>query len=845
MIIVQNPEPEFSDQVSSEMLLEAAHPNIYRANAFRITQLPVDASTRDIARQLDKIRMMEKYGGSSLKQRGPMPIFPPPDTDAIREAMQRLRDPERRLVDELFWFWPLLLGHSQQDPALLAMSANDLKKAAEIWLRKEKNNSTANIPLHNLAVLSHAAALDIEQAYETKKSSPGLDDKLDLYWRQSFERWGLLLYHDSFWHRLSDRIQEFGHPSLTADTSQRIRATLPVALLLVNAQLAVQAAGRNSSTVQRHLKLMNSSGFQEAAIAEALRRAVEPIRRHIKTLCDAATREVQSDPIHGDQSARRLAENSGKLLAILDSILPAESAVRNGAHDQIALTLLECQIKFSNKTENWATSLSLLETGKEMAASSSCKTRLEENIRLVQDSLKSNHNWCGPGYYALPAALLIKLEQYRDLADKEKWNDAIVNLQALSQDTTLSNKQRLLVTKALAYCLHNLVIKELNAALDLYNQEPAIWQDILARNEDPTPGFSNTLRAARQMSKGQEYYGALECLACGRQIQGSYFRWTYKEEPLIICPACNEKMDAEFNTDKEVLCKAITKAGQDLHRANDLDCTNNCITETFATVQKMAMRNNVNLPLLPDTSLRRLQSGMATLPDIISGLGSTRTEMKAAALQALADYENDATAATAPLIASFKSADEQYRREAFLTLNLINKDWHRAEAAARIASIITAWLDGNDIKMCEMAQLSLIKMGNAAVPDLTRILKNSKPTSRLNAAIILGRIGPAASGAIPALVRALQHSSPSPVIWDKIGKLISPSIGSSGEDEEEMQARIRSEILRACYMIDPNWLKSALAKKAVPFLQKMKLSPLPREREMASKLLSIIQNAAD
>ena len=144
-----------------------------------------------------------------------------------------------------------------------------------------------------------------------------------------------------------------------------------------------------------------------------------------------------------------------------------------------------------------------------------------------------------------------------------------------------------------------------------------------------------------------------------------------------------------------------------------------------------------------------------------------------------------------------------------------------------------------------MAQLSLIKMGNAAVPDLTRILKNSKPTSRLNAAIILGRIGPAASGAIPALVRALQHSSPSPVIWDKIGKLISPSIGSSGEDEEEMQARIRSEILRACYMIDPNWLKSALAKKAVPFLQKMKLSPLPREREMASKLLSIIQNAAD
>ena len=843
MIIVKNPETEFSDQVASEMLLEAAHPNIYRANAFRITQLPVDASTRDIAKQLDKIQMMEKYGGSSLKQRGPMPITPPPDADAIREAMQRLRDPERRLVDELFWFWPLLLGHSQRDPALLAMSANDLKKATEVWLRKEKDNTTANIALHNLAVLSHAAALDIEQACEAKTPSPVLVAKLDLYWRQSFERWRLLLQHDGFWNRLSDRIQEFGHPSLTADTSHRIRATLPVALLLINAQLAVRAAGGNSSATQRHLKMMHSSGFQKTAIAEALRRAIEPIRRHIKTLCDAATREVQSNPIHGDQSARRLAENSFNLLATLDAVLPADSAVRNGAHDQIALTLLECQTKFSSKTEDWATSLSLLETSKKFAASSSCKTRLEENIRLVQESLKSNNNWCGPEYYALPSALLNKLEQYRALADNEKWSDAIAKLEELlCGKKPLENKERLLVQKSLAYCLHKRVIKELNAALNAYNQEPSIWLAIVERNEDPTPGFSHTLQAAKQISQGYQYYGSLECLACGRQIHDSYFRWNYKDIALIICNTCNAKMNAEFEADKEMLRQAISKAGQDLHRASELDCTNNRIPETFETVLKMAERNNVSLPRLPDTSLLRLQSGMATLPDIVSALGSPRMDLKTAALKALATYEHDASSAAAPLIASFKSTNTEYCREAFLTLNVISKEWHKIESAAIIASVLAGWLDGDDLKICELAQLSLIKMGAAAVPALISILKGNKLNRQLNAAITLRQIGPAASTALSALLKAFDRCTRRPVVWDKIGKMISSASKDDHGEEEETKVKLRSEILHACYVIDPNWLRSPLAKKAVPSLEKMQESALSREKEMAGKLLSVISS---
>ena len=87
-------------------LAAAASPELYRVNAFRITGLPVDATARDIAKQLEKMKIAEKLGAATTRQGGPLPLVPPPDLDAVRQAMQRLRDPEGRLVDEFFWFWP-------------------------------------------------------------------------------------------------------------------------------------------------------------------------------------------------------------------------------------------------------------------------------------------------------------------------------------------------------------------------------------------------------------------------------------------------------------------------------------------------------------------------------------------------------------------------------------------------------------------------------------------------------------------------------------------------------------------------------------------------------------------
>src|ERR1017187_2760704 len=122
-------------------LIEAATKDLFRKNAFRITGLPVDATAREEARHNDKIRQLAELGKDPHTQNAAFPIKPPPGLDEIREAIQKIKDPEERLIDEFFWFWPEEFGNSQSDPAIQALAKGDSKTAIEIWNSKDKSTS--------------------------------------------------------------------------------------------------------------------------------------------------------------------------------------------------------------------------------------------------------------------------------------------------------------------------------------------------------------------------------------------------------------------------------------------------------------------------------------------------------------------------------------------------------------------------------------------------------------------------------------------------------------------------------------------------------------------------------
>jgi len=383
----------------NETLLKMAKPNIYRINAFRILNLPVTASPKEISARVRQLDLKDKYGVNEQQIIGDFFLNSTQDSHSRREAQQRLLDPELRFIDEFFWFWSLSLDSSiDSDEALIAMKEGEISAALSIWERRELEESEANVSKHNLAVLYHAMALDIEytESKENQVSAERIKEKR-AYWEKSFSRWHTLLDDEGFWNRVRQRIRLLDDPRLTSDTVHRIREGLPAALLSVNAQLAVEAVEMNDpSDALYHLKLIRESGFDDTIIDEAIHRATVPIRDRLRAICTHAGDKTGSVPEHDDTLAEELMKDASSSLQALDLLLPARDDTRESARDEVALQIRSCLLSYCNKTENWRNALRLSKEALEVAASSSVRQKIQEDITTIDNNLKYSTCWfCG------------------------------------------------------------------------------------------------------------------------------------------------------------------------------------------------------------------------------------------------------------------------------------------------------------------------------------------------------------------------------------------------------------------------------------------------------------------
>jgi hypothetical protein len=176
-----------------------------------------------------------------------------------------------------------------------------------------------------------------------------------------------------------------------------MRNSLPLVLLVINAQLAVSAAERGAiPEAQRQKQLMLGSGFGQAVIDEALRRALSAIREMIKTLCRTAESDALADPSHANQVAAWLLEQTRPRLAVLECLLSTNHPIRDTLHGLVAEQLLSCQLTFAKKTENWEESLKILKQillVLPVGVCPSIRTRVEENIQIVQGNLEYGRCW--------------------------------------------------------------------------------------------------------------------------------------------------------------------------------------------------------------------------------------------------------------------------------------------------------------------------------------------------------------------------------------------------------------------------------------------------------------------
>ena len=335
--------------------------------------------------------MLEKLGGAATQNHsGVLPLTPPPDAEELRKAGQRLHDMQSRIVDELFWFWPADHNNGDTDAAYKAACEGRLRDAHQLWCQQKEQPATESVAVHNLAVLHHALALDIEHASNNGSAGDAPADpkarvNRDKYWAVALEHWAAFAENEPGWSYILSRAEALDDPRLTSGFVRRLRHSLPEAILSINVNLAVRAAKRgDADEAQRHLLYIRNSGFDLHLAAPLLEREASPLVEQVRRICEPVSDRSKSSPDTANQLAKSVLDDCQVLLTGIRAILGKEHHLRQTAFDLVASTVRGCMIDYGNATEDWSGCVPLLEHAAELALDEGLQARFREDVEQVQ-----------------------------------------------------------------------------------------------------------------------------------------------------------------------------------------------------------------------------------------------------------------------------------------------------------------------------------------------------------------------------------------------------------------------------------------------------------------------------
>lgn len=367
-------------------MVDAADKDIYRKNAFRIIGVPVDATPGEISKRADKLKVMEDLGEGHSFHNSPFAIRPPPTIEQIREALDRLQTPEKRMVDEFFWFWPEEFGRSRMDPAIQALLSGDCDAASAIWAVRE---STGTAAMHNIAVLWHFTALEREHYAAIADGGKAQETIAETSWRNAIKRWRYLLADEALWGALDARVRQLNDARLPSEFGKRMRAAMPLALAKIHAQVAliyIERGRPHLARIQVELlrELAPSEEIVEMAADLVLDKAKRRLRSHSQNVKDEAARS----PERAAELARTLIAPTLLLFEVIDLFFGEADNLGKDLLDETLSVCVECAVMYQRKTGDNGTFVDLLERLRPINDNAELNTRILENLRIGKKNLE-------------------------------------------------------------------------------------------------------------------------------------------------------------------------------------------------------------------------------------------------------------------------------------------------------------------------------------------------------------------------------------------------------------------------------------------------------------------------
>ena len=369
-------------------LLNAATKSIFRSNAFRITGLPVDATGREIAKHVDKLKIMAELGQAHPGNHSAFALKPSPTSDHIREAIQKLKEPELRIIDEFFWFWPVKFGGGATDPAIQALANNDSNTAYKIWNQSEHNATDGLVAKHNLAIMWHIRALDEEIRIINANGVESPD--VEQLWRQAFTYWKQLEASDGLVIKVSERVRQIDDARLTTDFAVGMIMSLPDALDKINAELALVHAERGNIGMARlHIQFMQFNIRGDDNVEKMADLVLVSHKSRLQEYIRQAKKIGDDNPGAADAAATNLLRQAKPVLELFALFYSESNHTRADLSDEVANATTDCAVDYQKKTGDDQMFLSLLEQALPYAGSSETRQRINKNIGIAKNNIAS------------------------------------------------------------------------------------------------------------------------------------------------------------------------------------------------------------------------------------------------------------------------------------------------------------------------------------------------------------------------------------------------------------------------------------------------------------------------
>lgn len=370
-----------------QLINEIATPYIYQRNAFRLSGLHITCTLREAKRISRDIEQRKKLGLDAAN--GSKRIFPLPDQMSGQDLRhiidQRISHSSNRIIEEIFWFWPLNPdAPAESDEALRLLSENRPDLAVNIW-KNFLDGKQSGIALHNLAVINHLHALDIEletlNPHETETFNRS--EKLAAFWRFSHKYWNSTCQNDTFWDLLTRHAQN-NDSSLDRSLIDNIREVIPIAIAGINIQLAIQFCSAGVlDEIERQASIFSDAEYAEKIKVHAVSDFLKPTIARLHGISEAAQKDIGDSPSKGLQIATETLDQSYCAIEML-----CDFDVGSSACDAIAESILNCLIAYGNCEKKWHDVLKLMKRIESIAISSILQDRISKNIEIIEENAR-------------------------------------------------------------------------------------------------------------------------------------------------------------------------------------------------------------------------------------------------------------------------------------------------------------------------------------------------------------------------------------------------------------------------------------------------------------------------